>query len=262
MAIKWLGNRGAGRASTAPEGGPYPFPVRRRTVRGQAIRGIEVFNTPEAEAINRARMEHLASLQLPIAGKRVLDVGCGVGHLAARLEKLGAQVTCLDGREENIAELRRRYPQFPAHVANVELDPLSALGHFDVAFSYGLLYHLENPAAALRNMAAAADELLLLETIICDARQPIVVLDDERFAANEALGALGCRPSPSYLATVLNRIGFAHVYTSRVPPDHEDFRFEWRDNMDWSRDGHPLRAFFAASRAPLPSNHLVSLLTA
>ncbi len=223
---------------------------------------MEVFDTPVAEAINRARMAHLESLDLPIAGKRVLDVGCGVGHLAAWLRKLGAQVTCVDGREENIAELRRRYPQFPAHVANAERDPLSALGQFDVVFSYGLLYHLENPAAALRNMAAAAGELLLLETIICDARQPIVVLDDERFAANEALGALGCRPSPSYVATVLNRIGFAHVYTSRVPPDHEDFKFDWRNSMEWSRDGHPLRAFFAASRAPLPSNRFASLLTA
>ncbi len=260
MPIKWFGKSEAGRAM-APEGEPFSFPVRRRKLREAAAPGIEVFDTPEAEAINRARMAHLELLGLPIAGKRVLDVGCGVGHLAARLEAMGACVTCVDARDENIAALRRRYPQFPAHVANVERDPLSAFGQFDIVFSYGLLYHLENPAAALRNMAAAAGELLLLETIICDARSPIVLLEDERFSANEALGALGSRPSPSYIATALNRIGFANVYTSRVPPEHQDFRFAWLNNLEWSRDSHPLRAFFAASRAPLRSHQLVSLLT-
>jgi SAM-dependent methyltransferase len=262
MSIKWFGKAGAGRTSTAPEGGPYPFPVRRRTLRKATATGIQVFDTPEAEAINHARMAHLESLKLPIAGKRVLDVGCGVGHLAAHLAQMGVRVTCVDAREENIAALHRRYPQFAAHVANAERDPLSALGQFDVVFSYGLLYHLENPAAALRNMASAAGELLLLETIICDARQPVVLLEDERFSANEALGALGCRPSPSYIATALNRIGFGHVYTSRIPPDHEDFRFAWLNNLEWSRDGHPLRAFFAASRTPVQNHRLVSMLTA
>ncbi len=262
MSINWFRNRAAGRTSTAAHGGPYPFPVRRRKLRKPVAPGLEVFDTPEAEAINRARMAHLESLNLPIAGKRVLDVGCGVGHLAAHLEKLGARVTCVDSREQNIASLRRRYPQFQARVADAERDSLSALGQFDIVFSYGLLYHLENPAAALRNMAAAASEWLLLEAIICDARQPVVLLEDEHFAANEAMEALGSRPSPSYLATALNRIGFPHVYTSRVPPDHEDFRFTWLNNLEWSRDGHPLRAFFVASRAPLRNHDLVSLLTA
>jgi len=47
-----------------------------------------VFDAPEALAINGARMSHLESLGLPLAGKRVLDAGCGVGHLASRLEAL------------------------------------------------------------------------------------------------------------------------------------------------------------------------------
>ncbi len=261
MAINWFGTRGTRSTATAAEGEPYPFPVRRRRVRGSStVTGVEVFDTPEATALNRARMAHLQLLNLPIAGKRVLDVGCGVGHLAASLEAMGARVTCVDSRADNIAAVRQRHPHFAAYVANAERDPLSALGQFDIVFSYGLLYHLENPVQALRNMAAAAGQGLLLETIICDAQPPVVLLADEHFAANEAMGALGSRPSPSYIATALNRIGFPHVYTSRVPPDHEDFRFAWRNDLEWSRDGHPLRAFFAASREALRSNQLVSLL--
>jgi 2-polyprenyl-3-methyl-5-hydroxy-6-metoxy-1,4-benzoquinol methylase len=62
--------------------------------------GLEVFDAPEALRLNEARMSHLEWLGLPLAGKRVLDAGCGVGHLASRLERMGCNVVCVDGREE------------------------------------------------------------------------------------------------------------------------------------------------------------------
>jgi len=62
-------------------------------------------------------------------------------------------VVCVDARPENIARLHSLYPGREAHVANVEVDRLSELGRFDIVFCYGLLYHVENPIAALRNIA-------------------------------------------------------------------------------------------------------------
>src|SRR5438046_616140 len=88
--------------------------------------GIGVFNSPDAIAINRARLTHLDSLHLPLSRKSVLDVGCGVGHLSRFFVERGCQVTCLDGRRENIDALRSSYPGTQAHVANVETDSLRA----------------------------------------------------------------------------------------------------------------------------------------
>jgi 2-polyprenyl-3-methyl-5-hydroxy-6-metoxy-1,4-benzoquinol methylase len=238
----------------------YAGMVRPRKIKSNTTAAVDVFDSPEAIAINEARMLHLASLAVPLAGKRVLDVGCGVGRLAVYLANLGCTVTCVDGREQNIALLRQRHPEFEAHVANAERDPLAVFGTFDVVFSYGLLYHLENPMAALRNMASACSEMMLLETIICDHTAPLLRLEDEYLAANEALTSTSCRPTPSYVALALNRSGFAHVYTPRVPPDHEDFRFEWLNNLDSQRDGHPLRAVFVASRARIDNPQLQSML--
>src|SRR5581483_6743421 len=235
----------------AQSGNGYAGLVRRRTVKANTSSVTDVFDSPEALAINEARMSHVSALGVPLAGKRVLDVGCGVGHLAVYLAKLRCIVTCVDGREENIALLRQRHPEFEARVADAERDPLGASGRFDVVFSYGLLYHLENPMAALRNMASACDEMLLLETIVCDHTAPLLRMEDEYLAANEALTTTGCRPTPAYVALALNRCGFAHVYTPTVPPDHEDFRFAWLNNLESARDGHPLRAVFVASRTRL-----------
>src|SRR5690242_8285275 len=222
--------------------------------------GLGVFDSPDALQINRARMEHLDSLQLPLAGKRVLDAGCGVGHLARYFVDRGCQVTCVDARQDNIDSLRSRYPDVTAHVVNVETDSLLALGQFDIVFCYGLLYHLENPVAALRNFSHVCGGILLLETVITDHREPILQLSDEPAETpNQALGGFAGRPSPAFVAMALTRAGFRYVYAPRHPPEHPDFQFKWQNDLAFSRNGHLLRCIFVASRQ-LQDNAALSLL--
>jgi SAM-dependent methyltransferase len=242
---------------------PYPVDIHRRDYKSEGIRrhgGLEVFDAPNAIAINQARIANLKAMGLSLAGKRILDIGCGVGHLAVRLVEMGSTVVCVDGREQNIASLRTRYPHLEAHVGNVENEALSRFGRFHIVFSYGLLYHLENPLQSLRNMESVCDEMLLLETIICDHQSAIVRVEDESTDVNQALGGIAGRPTPHYVVLALNRVGFPYVYAPVTPPDHEDFRFEWRNNLDCARDGHNLRCIFVASRTEFKNPALVSLL--
>ncbi len=240
---------------------PYPVRVSPRDFDAEPLPaggGVEGFDTPAAFEINRARMEHLDSLGLSLEGKSVLDVGCGVGHLAQFFVQRGCRVVCLDAREENVRSLLGRYPDVEAHVADAEAD-LSRFGCFDIVFSYGLLYHLENPVAGLRNLAAVSKELLLLETIVCDHSEPIVRWHDETKSYNQSLRGIGCRPSPSFVAMVLHRIGFPFAYAPAWPPKHPDFHVAWRDSLAWQQDGHVLRCVFVASRKELDHSSLVPL---
>jgi hypothetical protein len=109
-------------------------------------------------------------------------------------------------------------------------------------------------------MASACQEFLLLETMVCDFPLAIVRVEQESGAMSQALRGLGSRPSPSYVVLALERSGFPYVYAAAVPPAHRDFRFDWKSNLDWWRDGHPLRCVFVASRTPINSPHLVSLI--
>ena len=245
---------------------PFPVRVTHRDVANEKPNpgaGVECFDTPGAQAINKARMEHVLSLGLPLEGKTVLDVVAGVGHLAQYLKRVGARVICTDARPENIASLRQRYPDQEAHVADVEAAPLrERFGVADVVLSYGLLYHLENPFLGLRNLASACGQFLLLETIISDSREPVSLVVDEPFlTVNQTVGVVGCRPSPSFITLALNRLGFPHVYAARSVPAYPDFTFEWQNDLSDSRDGHPIRCVFVASRTALSSPHLIDLVT-
>lgn len=249
--------------TTTPIPQPYPVAIKRRPPamnRPPQAAGVEGFDTDAARAINHARLEHLDSLGLPLEGKRVLDVGCGVGHLAQYFLRRRCEVTCVDGRAGNIDRLRELYPGLDGHVFDVERDSLAKLGAFDVVFCYGLLYHLENPLQSLRNLASVGPQLLLLETMVCDHRLPVVRAEDEWLSASQALHGLAMRPSPAYVAFALSRIGFEHVYAPVYPPEYPDFQFEFRDSLDVTRDGHPLRGVFVASRSPLDLPTLAPLL--
>jgi SAM-dependent methyltransferase len=242
---------------------PYPLSVAKREIPKQEVPaggGTETFDQAHYTEINEARMRHLAWLGLGLEGKRVLDVGCGVGDLDHFFISRGCSVVCLDGREENVAALRQRHPGLEAHVADVEVDSLSRFGTFDVVFCYGLLYHLENPLIALRNMASVCKEMLLLETMVTDHVEPLLRLQDESSAFSQALRGIACRPTPSYVVLALNRAGFRFVYAPSRPPEHREFQFRWRNNLDWWRDGHPLRCVFVASMNELHNPTLVNLV--
>jgi SAM-dependent methyltransferase len=202
-----------------PDALPYPAKVCRRTFRAERVRkhgGLDVFDTPEALALNEARRSQLESLGWNLAGKRVLDVGAGVGHLAAWLQKMGSSVVCLEGRAENVEAMRSRHPQIEGHVADAANDPLSRFGRFDVVFSYGLLYHLENPLHAIRNLESVCGELLLLESMVCGHDRPLVLVEDESSDVNPGARRFRLPPQSAIRCTCLEPRGIGSCLRARA----------------------------------------------
>lgn len=89
-----------------------------------------------------------------VAGKRVLDVGCGEGYGAALLAETAASVTGID-RPEPIAAAAARYPRPNLTFRTFDIEHLDALGEqFDVVLSCQVIEHLVAPVAFLRGLTA------------------------------------------------------------------------------------------------------------
>jgi SAM-dependent methyltransferase len=204
------------------------------------------FLEPNALAINEARLRHLASLDLPIAGKSVLEVGAGIGLLTGFFEERGCSVTSTDARRENIAENKRRHPQ--RRVARLNLEQpadVEAFGKFDIVFCYGTLYHLAAPEPALEALSKVSD-MILLETCVSPGEGEAAPKIPELLTVNQAYSGTGSRPTREWVLNRLKRF-WGNGYISKSQPSHEDFP------LDWTKPPATVnvRAIFVGSRTPL-----------
>ena len=80
------------------------------------------------------------------AGKRVLEIGCGIGSDAEEFAKNGADYVGIDLSDQSIALCRQRFEvlglEGEFHNIDVtDLEALKTLGEFDLVYSYGVIHH-------------------------------------------------------------------------------------------------------------------------
>jgi len=153
-----------------------------------------------------------------------LDAGCGVGFFSQTLSECGLNVCGFDGRAENVTEARRRFPRIPFEQGDIENRTILQLGRFDLVLCFGLLYHLENPVLAIRNLRGLTEKCLLLESMCLPEEKPSMLLREEPNQRDQSLTDVAFYPSEGSLVKMLYRASFKMVYRLIAQPDHDDFR--------------------------------------
>jgi trans-aconitate methyltransferase len=95
----------------------------------------------------------LVEVLAPMAGERILDLGCGTGHLTAAIAGAGASVVGLDSSAEMLGQARATYPG----IAFVQADArdFAFAEPFDAVFSNSALHWVRPPEAVARRVREA-----------------------------------------------------------------------------------------------------------
>ena len=126
-------------------------------------------------SIHETREQMMFSVLDPLVGSgweqaTAMDLGCHEGYFAHRLAAKGcARVVGVDARGESIENanlLRSAFGRTNVEFQVGEVQALepTRLGTFDIVLLFGLLYHLEDPVAALRLARRLTRRVCLLET--------------------------------------------------------------------------------------------------
>jgi 2-polyprenyl-6-hydroxyphenyl methylase/3-demethylubiquinone-9 3-methyltransferase len=103
--------------------------------------------------INPLRLDHIDRIAA-LAGKTVLDVGCGGGILSEAMAARGAKVTGIDLAEKplKVAEIHllESGREVEYRATSAEALALERPGHYDVVTCMELLEHVPDPAATVR----------------------------------------------------------------------------------------------------------------
>ncbi len=211
------------------------------------------FDSEFTQNYTRVRQAFISEFLDAVGGavplKSAIDVGCGVGYFSKFLCERGLQVMAVDGRDENAKEGRRRHPEIKFHTKDVEDPSLAEFGLFDLVLCVGLLYHLENPFRAIRNLHALTGKVLVIESMCAPGPEPSFLLLDEGQEADQGLNYIALYPTESCLVKMLYRAGFPFVYLfDRLPPDAQ-----FTTTLSRKRS----RTFLAASKVELSAQNLL-----
>lgn len=210
-----------------------------------------VFHSPNYLRHTARRLEHLASLRIPVAAQTVLEVGAGAGDHSHYYMDRNCSVTITDARSGNLSYIRARYPDARVEFLDMEDPHDFPNGPFDIVHCYGVLYHLSRPAEALAFLSRQCKRALFLESAgsFGGGMEIHPVKEGADFACESATG-MGCRPTRPWIFAELKK-HFEYVYVPKTQPNHDEFP------VDWTALGRYGRAVFVASREPI-NNEILS----
>lgn len=197
----------------------------------------------------------------PLAGRRVLDVGCGNGYYALRM--LGDGASCVIGIDPTLLytmqfkALQHFLPRMPIHILPLRSQELPAPATaFDTVLSMGVLYHQRSPLDHLRELRGhlRAGGELVLETLVLPGKEAHAHTPEGRYARMRNVWLL---PTVAELTIWLQRCGFIDICCADVSATTTDEQrtTEWmpfeslREALDPSSPDRTIEGLPAPTRA-------------
>ncbi len=214
-------------------------------------------HVPDAQRrdVERTRVPNLIAHAFPaieaasggsIEGRRVLDVACNCGGFSVEAARRGAdQVLGFDIVPHYIEQAN--LIKSALELANVDfrvmaIDDLDRAVHgtFDIAFCFGILYHLENPVLAMKKIAALTTDVLVVDSNVIKTpfvHRPLWEMRAPRRSSAVSSDAttslwrtedvnIQFKPNAPAIEALLHQLGFGHI--ERIKPTVPDLEKRYR----------------------------------
>ena len=186
---------------------------------------ISMFDDRYYIEINEARWSMAEGVLDRLKGiERCFDVGCGPGWFSERLAARGLNVWGVDGRPELAEAAASRVPEATFSALDITDQSVDLGGkQADLVFCFGLLYHLENPFAAIRNLFRMTEKYLFVETQVAPGKGNDLIIISEGRNHTQGLHFHAIVPSRNELLKMFYVAGFSSVHRYVGTVDHSDF---------------------------------------
>lgn len=126
--------------------------------------------TDEITSVQRHLSRYVWTLRW-CAGKRVLDVGCGIGYGTALIANVAQTVTGIDVSAEAFRKSRLIYPLYP-NFSCCSIESFMSTSTYDVVVALEVLEHLDDMDAGLRKLMMMAEEAVLVSLPVLAGANP------------------------------------------------------------------------------------------
>lgn len=164
-------------------------------------------------------------------GKDILELGSMWGDIGNVFQELGANVTCLEGREDNYLISVQRFPNLNCQLKNIE--DIAFDRTYDVIINMGILYHLKS-AVNLMEQCSYSCKYMILESEVVDSLEDktLDLIDSDGYDQAVSDSRLGRRPSTAWIENRLTDFGFKYTRHDSIKLDSGPHIYSWKELND------------------------------
>ena len=161
-------------------------------------------------------------------GKKILELGAFNGYIGAYFQSIGADVYSIEGRPENLKNIKIRYPELKSDCADLD-SPEWEWGYYDIIINFGLYYHLEKfHKEHLINCINNCD-LMFFETVVYDSPNSELYFRNEANGKflDQSLSEVGGTPSTKFIEDLFDDLNCSYKKCISSELNSELHTYNW-----------------------------------
>ena len=159
--------------------------------------------------------------------KKILELGPFNGVIGAYFSELGAEVHCLEGRQENVDNIKNNFPKLNAKQQNLD-SPDWEFGHYDIIINFGLYYHLEKYHKEHLINCIKNCNLMFFETVIYDSYEDEIFFREET-GPDQSVSNIGGNPSTSHVENIFKKQKVKFTKYTNPELNSSGHHYDWVD---------------------------------